>query len=322
MSLGPATSLPYQSDSVSERLTRQSHLIPEWISLYQNGSSTTKIAGQYRVGSSTVGRHLRRHIQLRDRISASIIASTKFLKKPFSGDLCEGAFLAGFVEDCHVRRSGRLKEVSLSTTHPAMGPLFRILFANHGHVTDLPHFEGLHGYYQYIMTVYLDLSFEPFVTKTDYVPLCIPSDREDPLFQSYLSGLVAAEGCILVYDNHGLTDTALTITLKKRTLLQQLSSVVGGRIYEVQRASRLVVYGKAAKILMGELNILHAEKVEKARLVQGHIGEPWCRVRPLWLELRGKIRKTVLEYKENARLDYFEKHGFFHHKDKSPAEVK
>ena len=322
MSLGPATSLPYQSDSVSERLTRQSHLIPEWISLYQNGSSTTKIAGQYRVGASTVGRHLRRHIQLRDRISASIVASTKFLKKPFSGDLCEGAFLAGFVEDCHVRQSGRLKEVSLSTTHPAMGRLFRSLFANYGHVTYLPHFEGLHGYYQYIMTVYLDLSFEPFVTKTDYVPQWIPSQRDDPLFQSYLSGLVAAEGCILIYDNHGRTDTALTITLKKRPLLQQLSSVVGGRIYEVQRASRLVVYGKAAKILMGELNILHAEKVEKARLVQGHIGEPWCRVRPLWLELRGKIRKTVLEYKENARLDYFEKHGFFHHKDKSPAEVK
>jgi hypothetical protein len=239
------------------------------------------------------------------------------LKEPFSGDLCEGAFLAGFVEDCHIRQSGRLKEVSLSTTHPAMGRLFRSLFANYGHVTDLPHFEGLHGYYQYIMTVYLDLSFEPIVTKTDYVPQWIPFRRDDPLFQSYLSGLVAAEGCILLYDNHGRTDTALTVTLKKRTLLQQLSSVVGGRIYEVQRASRLVVYGKAAKILMGELNIRHAEKVEKVRLATGHIGEPWCQVSPLWLELWGKIKKTVLEYKESARFDYFEKHGFFHHKDKS-----
>jgi hypothetical protein len=239
------------------------------------------------------------------------------LKKPFSGDLCEGAFLSGFVEDCHVRQSGRLKEVSLSTTHPAMGRLFRSLFANYGHVTDLPHFEGLHGYYQYFMTVYLDLSFEPFVTKTDNVPQWIPSQRDDPMFQSYLSGLIAAEGCILLYDNHGRTDTALTITLKKRTLLQQLSSVVGGRIYEVQRASRLVVYGKAAKILMGELNILHAEKVEKARLAMGHIGEPWCLVEPLWDEFRVKIKKTVLDYKESARSDYFEKHGFFHHKDKS-----
>src|SRR5256885_16394210 len=65
--------------------------------------------------------------------------------------------------------------------------LFRSLFANYGHVTDLPHFEGLHGYYQYIMTVYLDLSFEPIVTKTDHVPQWIPFHRDDPLFQSYLS---------------------------------------------------------------------------------------------------------------------------------------
>ena len=68
---------------------------------------------------------------------------------------------------------------------------------------------------------------------------------------------------------------------------------------------------------MGELNIRHAEKVEKARLAMGHIGEPWFHVRPLWLELRGKIKKTVLEYKESARFDYFESHGFFHHKAKS-----
>jgi hypothetical protein len=73
---------------------------------------------------------------------------------------------------------------------------------------------------------------------------------------------------------------------------------------------------------MGELNILHAEKVEKVRLVLGHIGEPWCHVEPLWDELRVKIKKTVLEYKESARSDYFEKHGFFHHKDKSLTGAK
>src|SRR3989442_10982948 len=109
MPVGPAISLPYHGDSVSERLTTQSHLITEWISLYQDGSSTTKMARQYHVGVSTVGRHLRRHIQLRDRMSAAITAWTRFLKKPFSGDLCGGACLAGFVEDCHVRQSGRLK---------------------------------------------------------------------------------------------------------------------------------------------------------------------------------------------------------------------
>jgi len=255
-------------------------------------------------------------------MSASISASTKFMKIPFSGDLSEGAFVAGFVEDCHVRQSGRLKEVSLSTTHPAMRQLFHSLFANYGHVTIFPHFEGLHGYYQYILTVYLDSSFQPFATKANYIPPWIPPLVDNPVLQSYLSGLVAAEGCILLYDNHGRTDTALTITLKKRTLLEELSGIVGGRIYEVQRASRLVIYGKAALKLLEHLSIRHAEKVEKARLVMGHIGKPWCRVRPLWLELRGKIKKDVLAYKESARSDYFEKHGFFHQNDESLAGEK
>jgi hypothetical protein len=316
MLLESAISLVYQYISVSNSLTRRPYPIPEWISLYHKGSSTTKIAGQYQIGVSTVRRHLRRHIPLRDRITASITASTKFTKRPFSGDLCEGAFLAGFVEDCHIRQTGRLKEVSLSTTHPAMGQFFRSLFANYGHVTSLPHFEGLHGYYQYILTVYLDLSFAPFVIKTDQVPHWISPLADSPVFQSYLSGLVAAEGCIALYGNHGRTDTALTITLKKRTLLEELSGIIGGRIYKVQRASRLVIYGKAAIRLLEHLSIRHTEKVEKARLIMGHVGEQWPAIKTLWLDLREKIEREVLEYKERARFDYLEKHGFFHPKDK------
>src|SRR5207253_8427663 len=73
-------------DALPICLTRRAHPVPEWILLYQNGSSTNKIAGQYHVGASTVGRHLRRRIPLIDRISASIIASTKYPKIPFSGD--------------------------------------------------------------------------------------------------------------------------------------------------------------------------------------------------------------------------------------------
>jgi hypothetical protein len=240
----------------------------------------------------------------------------KYVKTPFSGDLCEGAFLAGFVEDCNVRQSGRLLEVSLSTTHLAMAQLFRSLFTNYGHLNVLPHFEGLHGYYQYIITIYLDRSFEPFITKIDHVPRWIPLLQDNPIFLSYLSGLVAAEGCILLYNNHGRTDTALTITLKKRILLEELSSAIGGRIYEVTRASRLVLYGKPAATLMGHLNTCHTEKVEKTGPVLDHIGEPWSRVKHLWLELARKVKRDVLAYKKSARSDYIEKHGHVHQKER------
>ncbi len=70
----------------------------EWVQLYQNGYSTTNIAEEYQVGASTVRRHLKRYATLRDRISACVAASTKFLKTPFSGSLTEGAYTAGFVE--------------------------------------------------------------------------------------------------------------------------------------------------------------------------------------------------------------------------------
>src|SRR5713101_488531 len=315
MAKDSVTSIPYEPDWILEGLTKQPHPIFEWIFLYEKGLSTTQIAKQYQIGASTVWRHLVEHIALRDRISASIIASTKHVKKPFSGDLCEGAFIAGFVEDCHVRQSGRLKEVTLSTTHPTMGRLFHSLFADYGHLNVLPHFEGLHGYYQYIIRVYLDRSLEPFLVKTEHVPRWIPLCRDNPIFGSYLSRIVAAEGCILLYDNHGHTDTALTITLKKRTLLEDLSSAIGGRIYEIERASRLVLYGKAAAKLMGNLNTRHEEKIRKANLVMDHLSQPWPTVKPLWQALVRKIRTEVVEYRESARLSYIQKHGFMHPKD-------
>ena len=317
MAKDPVTSIPNEPEWAFQSVMNQPRPISEWISLYENGLSTTKIAKQYQIGTSTVRRHLVQRIALRDRISASIIASSKYVKKPFSGNLLEGAFIAGFVEDCHVRQSGRLKEVTLSTTHPTMGELFHSLFADYGHLNVCPHFEGLHGYYQFMITVYLDRSFEPVLMKTEHIPRWIPLCRDNAIFGSYRSGIVAAEGCIRLYNNQGHTDTALTITLKKRALLEDLSSAIGGRIYEVERASRLVVYGKAAAKLIRTLNTRHEEKVRKASLVLNHLGQPWPTVKPLWESLVRKIKAEVAEYKESARSSYIQKHGSIHPRDRA-----
>ncbi|HVH16074.1 MAG TPA: hypothetical protein VNA15_10215 [Candidatus Angelobacter sp.] len=118
-----------------------------WVSLYRNGSSTTEIAKQYGVNNSTVSRNLRRHIELRDRLDASVTASTKYPKSPFSGNMIEAGFLAGLVEDFHVRSAGRLIELNSSTTHPAMERLFRQIVAPIAHPTLTPSFNP-RGYYQ------------------------------------------------------------------------------------------------------------------------------------------------------------------------------
>lgn len=96
-----------------------------WVSRYKRGASTTGLARRYGVNSSTVSRRLRRYVELRDRVGASVTASTKYPKSHFSGKLLEAGFLAGLVEDFHVREEGRLIELNSTTTHPAMGQLFR-----------------------------------------------------------------------------------------------------------------------------------------------------------------------------------------------------
>ena len=85
--------------------------------------------------------------------------------------------------------------------------------------------------------------------------------------------------------------------------------IIGGRLYEVTRAWRLVIYGKAAVALLRHVDIRHEEKVEKARLVMDHAGERWSNVEPLWLETVNRIKVQVSQYKAQARLEYIRKHG-------------
>ncbi|TMI06131.1 hypothetical protein E6H34_11390 [Candidatus Bathyarchaeota archaeon] len=309
---GSATSLPYHYDPVFGSLTRRAHPVPEWILLYQNGSSTTKIAGQYHVGASTVARHLRRRIPLRDRVSASIIASTKYPKIPFSGDQREGAFLAGLIEEFHVRRAGRLVELGTTTTHPAMTHLFHDVFSAYGNPTSSPSYEARNGYYRYFLSVYLHESFGGVLTKSINMPGWIPRSKDDPVFESYLSGLIAAEGCVRLYDSHGRADSVLHITLNKPHLLGELSHLIGGRLYEVQRAYCLVIYGKASVNLLRRLNLRHDEKVRKSRLMIAHTGERWAVVEPYWNEMVCSIKLGVKGPTAPARLDYIAKYGAPH----------
>ena len=196
----------------------------DWISLYKNGSSTTKIAKHYGVHNSTVSRNLRHYVMLRDRLAASIVASAKYPKTPFSGGEAEGAFLAGLVEDFHVRRAGRLIELNSTTTHPALGLLFRQIFTPFGHVTLSPGYNS-RGYYQYHMSTYLHHSFELPLKKSENMPDWVPLSIDDYTFQEYLAGLIAAEGCIRLYNANSRAHALLPATLKSSVNLSSDASL-------------------------------------------------------------------------------------------------
>ena len=291
-----------------------------WVLLYSNGSSTTEIAKQYGVNNSTISRNLRRYIELRNQLDASVTASTKYPKSPFSGNMVEAGFLAGLVEDFHVRGAGRLIELNSATTHPAMEHLFRQIFAPIAHPTLTPTFNP-RGYYQYRLSTYLHRSFEPFLRKSENIPTWVPRSSNDSTFRAYLSGLIAAEGCIRLYCGNGRAHAVLHITLNKPALLEELSRIIGGHLYQVQRAWRLVIYGRAAVALLHNVDPLHEEKAEKSKLVIDHAGEKWVNVEPLWLRLVTCIKAIVKQYKAQAKLDYIEKQGIPHPSEDRMAKV-
>ncbi|MBI3023270.1 MAG: hypothetical protein HYY68_06025 [Thaumarchaeota archaeon] len=292
----------------------------EWITLYKNGWSTTGIGKKYGVSPSTVCRHLHTHIPLRGRIEATILASTKYVKTPFSGDSLESAYLAGFVEDCGVRRRGRLIEVSTTTTHPAMEVLFRGVFQRYGHVTRLAGFDDLHFYYRYSLTTYLDQSFEPVLGKDGGLPVRIPREPDAPMLNTYLGGLVDAEGTVRLYNNHGRADAVLFITINKYQLLNTLKRTLGGNLYGHERAWRLVFYGKNALHILESMNLKHREKISKRDVVQRMTGKLWSEAENEWLEIVDNIRKEVAEYKDSAKSDYVYIHGRRHPKDTRKVE--
>jgi hypothetical protein len=193
-----------------------------------------------------------------------------------------------------------------------MTQLFRDIFSPYGHPTASPSYEACNRYYRYLLSVYLHDSFGGVLTKSINIPGWIPRSKDDPIFESYLSGLIAAEGCVRLYDGHGRADSVLHITLNKPYLLRELSHLIGGRLYEVPRAYRLVIYGQAALNLLRCLNLRHDEKVRKSQLMIAHTGERWAVVERYWNELIRSIKAGVKGPTAGARLDYIAKHGAPH----------
>jgi hypothetical protein len=233
----------------------------EWAMMYERGFSTVAIARESGVSSSTIRRHLMlSKVRLRNRMEACIKASTKYPKYPFSGNALEAAYLCGFIEDCHVRRSGHLTEVSTTTTHPSMEALFRTLFQNYGNIYRLASFDHSQLYYRFQFATYLDSSFEPVLAKGPSLPPNVPRGSESPLLLEYLAGLIDAEGRIRLYRSGRMADSVLYITINKYRLLTALRGILGGRLYFHERAWRLVFYGKRANYILDKINLKHAEK--------------------------------------------------------------
>jgi hypothetical protein len=227
--------------------------------------------------------------------------------------------MCGFIEDCHIRKSGRLIEVSTTTTHPSMEALFRKVFQNYGNIYRLASFDHLHLFYRFQFATYLESSFESVLEKGSSLPQNIPRDIEDRLLLEYLAGLIDAEGGIRLYKRGRTADSVLYITINKYRLLTALRSVFGGRLYRHERAWRLVFYGKRGNHILDNLNLKHEEKIAKSSLVREARGKPWREVEGEWLSIVRRIRAGVRHYREDAKAEYIQVHGRPHPKDQLSA---
>ncbi len=193
-------------------------MVDGWVKRYTEGESLKQIAGG-EVSPVTVFLHLRkRGLQLRDKIEALIETITKHPKTPFSGDLVDSAYLAGFVfGDCQVVRHGRAIRVRTGTTHPAMADLFEKDFGRFGFVHRYPKRSRLREF-EWNLEVDLDRTFQ-FLEKDPVEALRQYCASEDG-FWSFLAGFFDAEGSIQLHRKRGGIGFELQLTNTNKEILE------------------------------------------------------------------------------------------------------
>ncbi len=197
-------------------------MVDEWARRYEGGESLKQIAGG-EVSPVTVFLHLRkRGVQLRDKIEALIETITKHPKTPFSGDLVNSAYIAGFViGDCQVVRHGRAIRVRTGTTHPAMAELFEEIFGQFGFVHRYPRRSRLREF-EWNLEVDLDRTFQ-FLEKDPLQALqqySASGDASGDGFWSFLAGFFDAEGSIRLHRKRGGIGFELDLTNTNQKILE------------------------------------------------------------------------------------------------------
>lgn len=163
--------------------------------LYEKrGKSSTDISRMFSCAPVTILNRLKEYkIKIRDFSSAHI----KYLKKDFSGDLIEKAYLIGFrLGDLHVRkyeRNGKVISVECASTKQEQIILIRNLFRRYGYIR-IAQSEG-----DNIIRIQcaLNPSFNFLLPKQDLIEKWILRNSE--LFFAFFAGYLDAEGEINIH---------------------------------------------------------------------------------------------------------------------------
>ena len=172
---------------------------------------------------------------------------------------------------------------------------------------------------------YLDKSFEFLVKK----PSSIPDEivKTDALFFSYLSGYIDAEGNIRIYGEDDQCIVTLRINSEDERILRDIRAVLRSMGYHVylglQRRKglhkgklyRRDVWGlglfrkEEVLSLLGKLSLRHPEKIKWAQLALSSAECAWSQQIGPVATHKELIRKSVNEFKREARDLYLHSHS-------------
>ncbi|MBU3905107.1 MAG: hypothetical protein KJ906_03090 [Nanoarchaeota archaeon] len=181
-----------ESKIKTRRLEKIEILKGELIYLYSKRRlPLSKIAKKFNCSIATIFKNMKLHnIKLRTTSEAC----TKYLKKDFSGDLEEKAYLIGFrIGDLHAKRIGSIIILKTNTTKTEQVELIRSLFKKYGHFYTKKHNSVFYTQCQ------MNNSFSFLLPKENYIYNWILGNEK--YFFSFLAGYTDAEGNIGIYSN-------------------------------------------------------------------------------------------------------------------------
>ncbi len=251
----------------------------------------------------------------------------KYERLPFDGTDEDRAYLLGLRHgDLSVSKPWRgAVRVSTSTTHPAMVELFSAMFSPYGHVYLHPRYKKDTNSYGWNLQTILDSSFEFLLQDFAHVSDLI-EPQQSTLF-SYLSGLLDAEGSILVTrdlrgkvvifldyynSNKSLLEwierqirkagyyTSLRINKRKGTLTKKYGIIHRTDYWQLSIFSKHHI-----RDLLARLHPRHPEKVKRMEIALSvSTNQDYSSIIEDVRQLRSRIRQEVNDYVLKAELEY------------------
>jgi len=281
--------------------------------------SVNKLSKCFNVPHATLQWWMKRKMnaKVRDRITASQLASTKYAKRDFDSDDVEKLRLWYFAHtDGSVIRNHQQVEVILMTPDPYLALLFKEVFGRYGYVGVAP-YRNDKGRYVWELWIYLPLrSYWWFLERR--TPTLIDSDVK---LYNALNITIDAEGSVYAYSHEErITDFRVALYNEKAYVIEPLYEALKQRGYRVHLYTTpkgtvthygsynndyhsLTVYAKTdIKRLLERLELSLPQKRLKACLIRRALREPskpvyWSSIELIYGEIEALHEEMLKESK-------------------------